>query len=178
MERGLATRFTYADNTWEVRLAYGVQANRLERHSNDSLSMGKGYMDLNQFSVFRMMTGKMNWLAERQNVLSQNVANADTPNYRPKDLKELDFKDAGAARSFKVALTRTHESHLAGGAGSAAIKPAKQNDTYETNPAGNGVVLEEQLIKVGKTRHDYTMMTRLYSKHKQMFNIALGRQQR
>ncbi len=134
-------------------------------------------MDLNQFSVFRMMTGKMNWLAERQTVLSQNVANADTPDYRPKDLKELDFKDTGASRSFQVALARTHESHIAGGQDSMAVQSKKQKDTYETNPNGNGVVLEEQLIKVGQTRHDYTLMTRLYRKHKQMFSIALGRQQ-
>jgi flagellar basal-body rod protein FlgB len=167
----------YATDTWEVGLAYGVQANRLERHCNDSLSMGKSYMDMNQFPVFRMMASKMNWLAERQTVLSQNVANADTPNYRPKDLKELDFKDAGAGRSFKMALARTHESHLAGAAGSSAVKSESQNDTYETNPAGNGVVLEEQLIKVGQTRHEYSLMTRLYGKQKQMFSIALGRQQ-
>ena len=167
----------YAADTWEVGLAYGVQANRLERHCNDSLSKGKSYMDMNQLPVFRMMASKMNWLAERQTVLSQNVANADTPNYRPKDLKELDFKDAGAARSFKMALVRTHESHLAGAAGSSAVKSESQNDTYETNPAGNGVVLEEQLIKVGQTRHEYSLMTRLYGKQKQMFSIALGRQQ-
>lgn len=135
-------------------------------------------MDLNQFSVFRMMTGKMNWLADRQTLLSQNVANADTPNYRPKDLKEVDFKEAGAARSFKVALAQTHESHFAGAPGSMAAQSKKQKDTYETNPNGNGVVLEEQLIKVGQTRHEYSLMTRLYGKHMQMFSIALGRQQR
>ncbi len=134
-------------------------------------------MDLNQFPVFRMMAGKMNWLAERQTVLTQNVANADTPNYRPKDLKEFSFKDAGAARSFKVALAQTHEAHVAGAPDSMTVKSERQSDTYETNPNGNGVVLEEQLIKVGQTRHDYTLMTRLYSKHKQMFSMALGRQQ-
>jgi len=167
----------YAAVTWEVGLAYGVQANRLERRCNDSLSTGENHMDLNQFSVFRMMTGKMHWLAERQTLLSQNVANADTPNYRPKDLKELDFKDAGAGRSFRVALAQTHESHFGGSPDSMAVKSQKQKDTYETNPNGNGVVLEEQLIKVGQNRHDYTLMTRLYRKHKQMFTMALGRQQ-
>lgn len=134
-------------------------------------------MDLNQFSVFRMMTGKMNWLAERQNVLSQNVANADTPNYRPKDLKQVDFKDAGSGGSFKMALAQTHATHFAGAPDSMSAKSEKQKDTYETNPNGNGVVLEEQLIKVGQTRHEYTLMTRLYAKHKQMFSIALGRRQ-
>lgn len=138
--------------------------------------MGKRYMDLNQISVFRMMTGKLNWLAERQTLLSQNVANADTPNYRPKDLKEFDFKAAGG--SFKMALAQTHQSHFAGAMGSAAVKSESQTETYETNPAGNGVVLEEQLIKVGQTRHEYSLMTRLYGKQKQMFSIALGRQQR
>ena len=32
---------------------------------------------------------KMDWASQRQKVLSQNVANADTPDYREKDLKKL-----------------------------------------------------------------------------------------
>jgi flagellar basal-body rod protein FlgB len=39
-----------------------------------------------------MISRRMDWLSQRQTVLSQNVANADTPNYQPRDLKTLDFR--------------------------------------------------------------------------------------
>lgn len=133
-------------------------------------------MDLNDFPVFRMINGKMRWLAARQRVLSENVANADTPHYRPKDLKPIDLSSGGRGASFHVALTRTHPGHTTGGGQSAqGLRGERQRDTYETLPAGNAVVLEEQLVKVAANRHDYSLMTELYRKHMRMFRIALGR---
>ena len=132
-------------------------------------------MDLSKFSVFRMMSGKMRWLSSRQGVLSQNIANADTPKFKPKDLKEVDFGKVDTASPFQVELTRTHASHIARSGEKTDFRSARERDPYESLPTGNAVVLEEQLIKVAQTRHDYELMTRLYRKHLQMFRIALGR---
>ena len=132
-------------------------------------------MDLSKFPVFRMMSGKMRWLAARQGVLAQNVSNADTPKYRPLDLKELNFRDPDAASPFRVELARTHEAHLARTGEKLDFRSDRQKDTYETLPTGNAVVLEEQLMKVAQNRHDYELITQLYRKHVQMFRIALGR---
>ena len=49
-------------------------------------------MDLNKLTLFRLMKGQMGWLSRRQEVLAQNVANADTPGYKPRDLAPLDFE--------------------------------------------------------------------------------------
>ena len=48
-------------------------------------------MNLSTLNVFRVATMKMGWLSERQGVLAQNIANADTPDYRAKDLKSPSF---------------------------------------------------------------------------------------
>lgn len=135
-------------------------------------------MDLGGFPIFRMMSGKMKWLAARQKVLAQNVSNADTPRYRPKELKDVDFTKPGTAETFRVALARTHPRHLSGGAGADTFDARRQPEPYETLPAGNAVVLEEQLAKVAENRHTHALMTQLYRKHLQMFRIALGRQGR
>lgn len=136
---------------------------------------GKVDMDLSKFPVFRMMSGKMRWLASRQGVLSQNVANADTPKYLAKDLKEVDFSKSDGASAFRVELARTDPAHYGRLGGKSEFGSEKQRDPYETLPTGNAVVLEEQLMKVAQTKHDYELMTRLYRKHMQMFQIALGR---
>ena len=135
-------------------------------------------MDMNDFPVFRMIKGKLNWLAERQRVLAANVANADTPNYRPSDLKEVDFRNPTAGDRFAVTLARTHPSHRALSGAAGQHRAEHQRDTYETVPSGNAVVLEEQLVKVAKNQGDYALITQLYRKHLQMFRIALGRQSR
>lgn len=132
-------------------------------------------MDLSKFSVFRMMSGKMRWLAARQGVLSENVANADTPKYRAKELKEVDFAKTDGASDFHIELTRTNPAHYGRTGAKTAYDSEKQRHPYETLPTGNAVVLEEQLMKVAQTKHDYELMTRLYRKHLQMFQIALGR---
>lgn len=132
-------------------------------------------MDLSKFPVFRMMSGKMRWLSSRQSVLAQNVANADTPKYEAKDLKEVDFRKADGASSFRVELQRTSPAHYARTGAKTDFQDTRDRDPYETLPTGNAVVLEEQLMNVAQTRHDYELMTRLYRKHLQMFSIALGR---
>jgi flagellar basal-body rod protein FlgB len=132
-------------------------------------------MDLSEFPIFRMMAGKMKWLSSRQAVLSQNIANADTPKYRPLDLKEVDFRKPDAGSPVRVELTRTNEAHFGRTGVKEDFRSGRDKDTYETLPAGNAVVLEEQLMKVAENKHDYELMTQLYRKHVQMFRIALGR---
>lgn len=132
-------------------------------------------MNLSEFPIFRMMTGKMKWLSSRQAVLSQNIANADTPKYRPLDLKEVDFRKPDVGSPFRVELTRTNEAHFGRTGEKQDFRSDREKDTYETLPAGNAVVLEEQLMKVAENRHDYELMTQLYRKHMQMFRTALGR---
>src|SRR3546814_14125761 len=48
-------------------------------------------MDLGGFKLFGMLQRRMDWLGDRQRVLSQNVANSDTPHYAARDLKPLKF---------------------------------------------------------------------------------------
>lgn len=137
--------------------------------------MGMVEMDLSKFPVFRMMSGKMSWLSSRQSVLSQNVANADTPKYRPKDLKEVDFRKSEIDKPFQVELKRTNQAHYGRTGEKSDFQSDRARNPYETLPTGNAVVLEEQLMKVAQNKHDYELMTRLYRKHLQMFQIAIGR---
>ena len=59
-----------------------------------------------------------------------------------------------------------------GGAGRAA--KVEERPDSETTPAGNSVVLEEQMIKVAETQTDYQMVTGLYSKSLGLLRTALG----
>ena len=48
-------------------------------------------MAINDLPVLSVLRTKMQWHQERQRVLSENVSNSDTPNFKPRDLVEPKF---------------------------------------------------------------------------------------
>ncbi|NJO37384.1 MAG: flagellar basal body rod protein FlgB [Rhizobiales bacterium] len=137
-------------------------------------------MNPTQAPLLKLLSARMSWLAQRQGVLAQNIANADTPDYRPRDLREQDFlklvKGAGG-RSSRLTVARTAESHITGKAGARiGLAGENQRDPYETAPDGNAVILEQQAAKAGRTALDHQLASNLYRKYVGMIKIALGAQ--
>src|SRR6185312_6692575 len=66
-------------------------------------------MNLPDMPMLSMLREKMSWLNARQGLLSQNVANADTPGYAARDLKPIDFaqslRDVSRANSNSLRVT-------------------------------------------------------------------------
>jgi flagellar basal-body rod protein FlgB len=132
-------------------------------------------MDLSNLKLFKMAMTRMDWAAQRQKVLSQNIANADTPDYRPKDIKQVNFKDVLRGTSVApVPVARTNVNHLKGTIPEQeAFRANGQGKTYEESPDGNQVVIEEQMQKVGDTRSDYNTAVTLMQAHMKMLSIAI-----
>jgi flagellar basal-body rod protein FlgB len=144
---------------------------------SDLWAVGNGAerMNFTDIPLFERLTERMNWLGQRTRVLSQNIANADTPNYQPQDVKPLDF-EAEMRRLDPVAPARTDKKHLVGTVAPAGDFDAKKSKkTYETAPVGNAVVVEEQMMKVADSQLNYNMVVNLYRKHIDMFKTAIGR---
>ena len=128
-----------------------------------------------KLNVFQAIARKMDWLGQRQQVLSQNIANADTPDYVPQDLKGGPFRRLLARKLEAVQPVATNPMHIKFDArNSDPFDTAEQRRSYEVAPDGNAVVLEEQLIKVSQTQMDYQTMSNLYRKHLNMIRTALG----
>ncbi len=137
-------------------------------------------MMLDNIGLFKGIVAKMNWLDQNQQVLAQNVANSDTPGYRPQALKTEDFSSYMNGMGQKDSVTplkmaATDASHLgAGGAAPATTVPeTPQKKIYEASPDGNGVVLEEQLFKANRNSMDYQLMTDVYRRSAGMIRMAL-----
>lgn len=132
-------------------------------------------MDLTKLDVFRMAKQKMGWVTERQAVLATNIANADSPNYRSKDLKALNFsRMLDSAPQMHVA--RTTSGHIVGSAGRSDFRTVRERvgDVYEVNPNDNTVIMEEQLMKVSESTMQYQLATNIYSKNLSMLKMAAG----
>ncbi|MGB4101707.1 MAG: flagellar basal body rod protein FlgB [Alphaproteobacteria bacterium] len=130
-------------------------------------------MGIEQTELTKLITQKMNWLNERQRLLAQNVANVDTPNYKPQDLAPFDFKSV--LQQTMVAPSLTQVNHIP-----TAHQP-KQGVTVvkaksdETMPSGNGVNLESEMMKVSSTGMEYQEMVGLLKHWQGMMRTALGR---
>jgi flagellar basal-body rod protein FlgB len=132
-------------------------------------------MDYSQIALFRMMQTKMAYLSERQDELSRNIANIDTPGYKPRDLKPLDFKRLAQIHTNKLKMRMTSSMHSGGTPKMPEeFRDEKQRKTFETRPVKNAVVLEEQMAKVAETQMQYQMTTNLYQKTASMFKMAIG----
>ena len=132
-------------------------------------------MDLTNLKLFQMATKRMDWLSKRQQVLSQNIANSDTPGYGPKDLKELKFREMLRPQLKRSTLQKTSSMHIEATRKNAKYRSDSGKETYETAPAGNAVILEEQLTKVSESQANHRLASNIYTKQLSMIKLALGR---
>lgn len=133
-------------------------------------------MSVKELPLFAALRARMAWISERQKLLSENIANADTPDYRPRDLKPVDFGKMVEGKSGNVGMAITNARHLTGGKGAQNLDfKAVESETYEVSPSGNAVSIEEEMMKVGQAQMDFEVTTNLYRKHTALLKMALGR---
>jgi flagellar basal-body rod protein FlgB len=131
-------------------------------------------MDLNSIPLMSMLVKRMAWLNQRQTVLAQNVANANTPQYKPRDLKPLDFDSLARHAAARLTLVTTNPGHLRATVAMGGSSPTMRRRTLETSPTGNAVNLEEEMMKIGRNRMEYDLAVTLYRKHVALLRVALG----
>lgn len=130
-------------------------------------------MDPSRSAPVALAERRLAWLDARQRVLSQNIAHADTPGYRPRDLPDfarLVLRQAGPA----VGLARTDDRHLAP-AGDPRARIDRQ--AAEVAPNGNAVSLDREALKVADTDTAHALALGLHRRWLGLFRTALGRTQ-
>jgi len=129
-------------------------------------------MGISDIPILSMLRTRMQWHQERQHVLAENVANADTPNYRPRDLAPPDFQSA--LQNVSVKLATTSPGHIAGDGGGSAF--AEGNDShFEVRPRGNAVTHEDEMLKLAGNQMDYDAVTSIYTHSLSLIKTAVGR---
>lgn len=127
--------------------------------------------------VFTALADKMRWHQTRQGLLAENVANAETPGYRGRDLAQYDFEPGKVKlSSATVTTTATQPNHFSVGGSPDAAFGAQRMANFEVTPEGNGVTLEDEMMKVTTNLMDYQAATGLYTKSIKILKTALGRQ--
>lgn len=127
-------------------------------------------MDPTNLALFNLADRRLAHIGRRQEVLAQNIANADTPGWKSRDLKS--FADV-LARTSSAAPWQTQPGHLAPRRGPAQGQGQVQGG--ERAPDGNSVVLDSELGKIADSESSHSLVTGLYAKYLGMFRTAAGR---
>ncbi len=125
-------------------------------------------MDPADIGLFSLAERRLAWVDQRQTLLSQNIANADTPGYRSKDLSPF------AAQLGRLALSPSEGGSAS--LGTSLSAPRQGNDrAHERAVDGNMVGLEDQLAKVADSDGTQQLVTGLYHKYMGLFMTAFGK---
>lgn len=130
-------------------------------------------MELSSSSLFRALAEKMRWHQARQGVLAENIANADTPGYAERDLKAFSFGDEMKSLA-TVTTSATSPNHISISSG-GADGFSTESTSFEVSPSGNGVTIEDEMMKVASNDMDYQTVTALYTRSLRLIRTALGR---
>jgi flagellar basal-body rod protein FlgB len=131
-------------------------------------------MDLHDLPLLSMLRERMTWLNQRQDLLSQNVANADTPRYVARDLKPLDFDQMVGGANTGTAMMTTNARHIALSPSRTGKFEDHETPDQEFSPNGNAVSLEVEMIKVSDTQAQFQAAANLYAKAMTLMKTAIG----
>jgi len=109
---------------------------------------------------FALLRARLDFLGNRQRLIAENIANASTPGFTPRDV------DAAA---FDKAMERATRH---GGDVSRVSARAVSRPDSETTLDGNSVVLEDQAMRAMETRMQFETGLSLYQKGLQLMRMA------
>ena len=124
---------------------------------------------MTQVSLMSLAVQKADWLVTRQSLLAQNVANANTPNYRAKDVVPFEsFLDSAG-----TAMATSNPRHMNISSSGPDSPKIKQDRIGEKVHSGNNVSVENELLKLGETNSQFALGTGLIKSFNRMITASL-----
>lgn len=124
-------------------------------------------------SIFRLATAKAEHAVARQNITAQNMAHADTPGYKARDLPP--FAEVYSAPRGDNGLRNVHPAHfrtgLSGSAPDARADPVAGN----ASPNGNTVSIETEMIRASEIKRSHDLALTVYGSGLKLLRAAIGR---
>ena len=123
-------------------------------------------------NTFRNLENSLDYSSMKQKVISQNIANVDTPNYKAKNVTTSSFKEALQASMDNYRTDQRHFGFSTTKSNGSAIV-TQQNVTYNNN--GNGVDIDKEMTALATNQIYYNAVTdRLSGKFSSLQNVIRG----
>ena len=123
---------------------------------------------LPKLEITRMAQAMAAQAGARMGVIAQNVAQADTPGYKARDLPAFaeTYRDSAPLRA-------TRPGHL--GASERPLTPEAHIVPATGAPNGNTVSLEGEMVKAAEARQSHEMALAIYRSTSNLVRTALGK---
>ena len=119
--------------------------------------------------LFELASRQAEWLGSRQAVIAGNIAHADTPDYKAKDVAAFQ----SIMDRTHLSMGATHSRHLKVGGPAAPDIEVKRDRAWEISHSGNSVRLEQELIKSGEVNRDMSLNTSIVQTFHRMLLSSL-----
>ena len=118
---------------------------------------------LGDLNILLVAGAKARHSAARHAVIAENVANANTPGYRARDLEPFEAVYAQKSASADNAMNTE-----------VAFREKTVDVFGAASPNGNTVSIEDQMFRAGEASRDHDIAMTIYSKAMAMLRAALG----
>lgn len=121
--------------------------------------------------LFDLASRQANWLGVRTSAIAGNVANANTPGYKARDVEPFSavLEKAGGQ------LATTDARHIADGGPSGSATKMKKAGSWETYVSGNSVSIEQELLKSGEVARQHQLGVNVVkSFHRMLMSTVKG----
>jgi len=122
-----------------------------------------------------MLKANLAYNEQRQSVIAENVANADTPGFVPADLTPftVDPVTSPAGLTTPAPVLVTNPAHIQSQISNPTPWATRTKVDSEVRLDGNGVVLEEQMIKANDTEGDFIAGIGFYQRSLELLHTAI-----
>mgnify|MGYP000554283156 FL=1 len=125
-------------------------------------------------SFFSLASQRMEWLSARQKVIAENVANADTPGFKARDVSSFQEMLSSTAVSSGVAVTTAgHISSSGPESAAPGVRVETDGSAWAASIDGNSVVLEQQTIRANEVSESYRLASSLYRKGYELLTLSV-----
>ncbi len=121
--------------------------------------------------VMRMAQDLARYSGQRQSIVARNIANADTPGFRARDLDS--FKDTMMRADPTLAAKATRAAHIQ--ADQSIQRWATIDVGGRASPNGNTVSLEEEMVRATRAQSSHTLALTVYKSSLDIMRTAMGR---
>lgn len=130
-------------------------------------------MKLESLSFFHLASRRMEWLGARQKVIAENVANADTPGFKARDVGT--FSEMLDQKTTAAGMMVTSRDHIQGtvDVGPQVRVEEDQAAWLASSINGNTVVLEQEAMKANDVSENYRLAASLYRKGYELMTLAV-----
>ncbi|MCJ2036262.1 flagellar basal body rod protein FlgB [Methylobacterium sp. J-068] len=121
--------------------------------------------------LFDLASQQARYLAVRQATIASNVANANTPGYKARDVAP--FSEVMARTSASMGMTMTEQAHVTAGENRIPTKPVSAAEAWDQLSTSSSVSLEQEMLKAGEVSSQHNLNMGITKAFDRMLKAAL-----